>query len=47
MSQLKEQLRELDVKITSEESKLASFKSGSQRSVHVVGRELNSTQKSM
>ena len=45
MTQLKEQLKELDEKVKMEEGKLKGLKTTSQRSQHLVTRELTATQK--
>lgn len=45
--QLKEQLRELDEKISAEESKLGHLKTGSKRSHHVVNREVQEAQRNV
>ena len=47
MTQLKEQLKELEGKILLEEKKLGHTQGPSQRSQHVVNRELMATQRSM
>ena len=47
VTQLKEQLKELDEKVNSEEKKLTSLKTSSQRSQHVVSREFKATQRKM
>ncbi len=47
VTQLKEQLKELDEKVNSEEGKLRSLKTSSQRSQHVVSRELTAAQRKM
>ena len=45
MTQLREQLAELGDKIVAEERKLGTLQSGSQRSQHLVNRELTTTQR--
>ena len=45
VTQLKEQLEELDEKINVEESKFSNMKVGSSRSQHLVNRELTDVQK--
>ena len=47
VTQLKEQLKELEDKVLSEERKLGHVQSGSQRSQHVVNRELTATQRNL
>lgn len=47
MTQLKEQLRELDGKIITEEGKLGHLKSGTNRNQHVVSRELQAAQRNL